>query len=53
MYGRIFNMDVNCKVGFLSYDSNPMKPALSGKGILITNGEDAVYEGLWDLSYES
>ena len=52
MYGRVFIMDKNCKVGFLSYDTNPMKPALSGKGILITNNEDAVYEGLWDLSEE-
>lgn len=53
MYGRFFKMDVNCLVGFLSYDTKPMKPALSGKGILLTNGEDAVKEGLWDISQES
>jgi hypothetical protein len=52
-YGRIFKHEENCKVGFLSYGTNPFYPALYGPGILLTQGEDAVYEGLWSVNYPS
>jgi len=35
MYGRIYTEGSTCKVGFLSYDTRPLKPALLGKGILL------------------
>jgi hypothetical protein len=50
--GRIFRHEENCRIGFLSYDSNPLKPALSGKGVLITQGADSFKEGCWDLAIE-
>lgn len=55
MYGRIFEHDKNCLVGFLSYDTDPSKPALHGKGFLVTHGEteDTVKEGLWTTSIET
>jgi len=53
MYGRIFEHEKNCLIGFLSYDSNPMKPVLDGKGFLITQGADSVKEGLWTTSIDT
>jgi len=56
MYGRLFEHEKNCLVGFLSYDTNPKKPALLGKGFLVTpsltQGADAYKEGLWTVSIE-
>jgi hypothetical protein len=53
MYGRIFEHEKNCLVGFLSYDTDPMKPALMGKGFLVTQGADSIKEGLWTTAIET
>lgn len=53
MYGRVFEHEKNCLVGFLSYDTNPMKPCLEGKGFLITQNADSVKEGLWTTSIDT
>jgi len=53
MYGRIFEHEKNCLVGFLSYNTDPKKPALLGKGFLVTQGADSVKEGLWTVEIET
>jgi len=53
MYGRIFEHEKNCLVGFLSYDTDPKKPALEGKGFLVTQEADSFKEGLWTTAIET
>jgi len=53
MYGRIFEHEKNCLVGFLSYNTDPKKPALLGKGFLVTQGADSFKEGLWTVEIET